>query len=275
MKKRPVIVIFVIFLAVATFFVVTHPSNDREWVADNEVLATATINDGQVAVQNVRNFSYRSPYDFDEQYYDETYDLSKIKSVDFINVPFSGVAAHTFLSFGFDDGKYVAVSIEARREEGEEYGIFKGLARQFELMYVVADERDVLKLRTNYREENDVYLYPIKISEQKARELFVDVMNRVDKLSQQPEIYNTVTNNCTTNIVDHVNAIATDDAKIGFSLRYILPKFSDRLAYDLGLIDAEGTFDEVKERFYVTGAALEHADAEDFSIQIREELGIL
>lgn len=250
------------------FLLFISPSNDRDWSVDNEILAYAEFDGDFVTIRNVRNFDYESVLDFTPAYYDKTYDLRTIKSVDFINEPFSGLAAHTLLSFGFDNGDYIAVSVEVRREKGEFFNIFKGMFRQFELMYVVADERDVLRLRTNFRND-DVYVYPMKISRNKARELFVDVLGRVNELHEEPEFYNTLTNNCTTNLVQHVNNIAEDDAKIAFSLRYVFPKLSGRLAYDLGLIDREGTFEDIQTASNVRERAHDFADDPLFSQKIR------
>lgn len=249
----------------------THPSNDRDWVVDNEVLPYAEFNGDEVTIYNVRNFEYRDVFDFTPRYYDKTYNLNEIKSVDFINEPFSGLAAHTLLSFGFDNGEYVAISVEVRREERESFGVLKGLLRRFELVYIIADERDVVKLRTNYRKD-DVYVYPMKISRNKARELFVDMLERANKLHDEPEFYNTLTNNCTTNLVRHVNNIAEEEARIDFTLRYVFPKFSGRLAYDLGIIDMEGTFEEVQKKANIYEKALKYGDDPLFSQRIREEL---
>jgi len=265
------IIVIILLIFYGIFAITVKPSNDRDWSLDNAILPYAEFNEDTVTIRNVRNFEYETVLDYIPRYYDKTYDLNKIKSVDFINEPFSGLAAHTFLSFGFENGDYVSISVEVRREKEEFYDIFKGAMRRFELMYVVADEKDVLRLRTNHRRD-DVYLYPIKVPKNKARELFVDMLKKVNKLDKEPEFYHTLTNNCTTNIVNHVNNIAEEEAKIDFTLRYVLPRFSDRLAYDLGLIDAEGSFEEIQERFNVTEIAQKHNDDPNFSQKIREDL---
>ena len=203
---------FLIFSVIATFLIAglafyllfQQPSNDRDWSLDNAVLPYAEFEDDTVTIHNVRNFDYESVLEYEPDYYTKTYDLSQIERVDFINEPFSGVAAHTFLSFGFENGDQVAVSIEVRREKDEFFNTFKGMLRQFELFYVIADERDVLRLRTNFR-KGDVYLYPIDISKNKAHDLFVDMLGQANSFREEPEFYNTIWNNCTTNIVDHVN----------------------------------------------------------------------
>ncbi len=139
------------------------PSNNRDWADDQKVLAYAEINKNLVTIHNIRNFDYESTTKYTPHYYDKTFDLEKIKSVDFILEPFSEFAgaAHTFLSFGFENDEYLAISIEIRKEKGEEFSATKGLFNKYEIMYVVADERDAIKLRSNYRKDK-VYIYPAK-----------------------------------------------------------------------------------------------------------------
>ena len=194
-----------------------------------------------VTVFNIRSSDYRTYDDFDVHYYDKTFDLNKLTTVDFIVVPFNDAPgiAHTMLSFGFEDQDYVAVSVEIRREKGEKYNVLKGFVRQYELMYVVADERDVITKNAN-KSPSEVYLYHSTATPEQARELFVDVMQRVDKLIEQPEFYNTLSNNCTTNIRNHINHLKPD--RVPYDYRVLLPGYADRLAYDLELIEPEGIF---------------------------------
>lgn len=270
--KYILLILVLACVGVGAYLLSQTPHNDRDWSVDNAVLPYAEFNDNDtVTIRNIRNFDYEHVLEYTPSYYDKTYDLSKINSVDFVNEPFSGVAAHTFLTFGFENGDQVAVSVEIRREKEEFYSALKGLLRQYELIYVIADERDVLRLRTNYR-KGDVYMYPIEISQQKARALFVDMLERANKLAFEPEFYNTITNNCTTNVVDHVNNIAEPEAQISPSFDSLFPAYSDRLAYDMDFIDAEGTFEDIKERFRVTDIAQKYNDDPAFSAKIRAEL---
>ena len=147
---------------------------------------------------------------FTPAYDDRAYDLDKLESVWFIVTPFSTHwrgPAHTFVSFGFSDSQYVAISVEARREPGESYGPLTGLFKQFELIYVIGDERDLIGSRAAYG-GYDVYLYPIRTTRERIRALFLEMLARSNALATQPEFYNTLTNNCTSNVVDHVNHIA-------------------------------------------------------------------
>ena len=176
-------------------------------------------------------------------------------------------AAHAFLSFGFENDEYVAVSIEIRKEKGETFSAYKGLLQQYELMYVLADERDVVKLRSNYRKDQ-VYVYPIRTSKEKARAVFVSMLERTNKLHEKPEFYNTFTNTCTTNIMRHANEISP--GRIPFRLEVLFPANSDKLAYTLGLIDTDLSFEEARKKFNINERALKYADSPDFSVKIRQ-----
>ena len=246
------------------------PSNDRDWIPELKVLATAEIDGDKVRIHNVRNAEFFSYRDCIVDYYDKTYDLAKIKSVDFIMIPFNDnrAIAHTLLSFGFEGGDYVGVSAEVRLEKGEVYDATIGLFHQFELMYVVADERDLLPVRAEYRNV-DVLLYRTTATPEQARKLFVDVLKRVNQLHDHPEFYDTLSNNCTTNIVRHINAIAPE--KIPYDYRVLLPGYADNLAYELGLIDNSRPFADVRRSARINDLILRYKDDPHFSQRIRGE----
>jgi hypothetical protein len=244
------------------------PSNDRDWAADQAVLSTAEFAGDEVQVCNVRFCNYHTSDNYDLRHEDRTYRLADLETVDFIVVPFGDMPnlAHTMLSFGFKGENYLAVSVEIRKEKGERYSALKGLLRQYELMYVVADERDLIKVRSNLRLE-DVYIYRAKATPAQARDLFVDVMRRVNKLAAEPEFYDAVTNNCTTNIVQHINHLSP--GRIQYSAKVLLPGHSDRLAYDLGLIESDTDFERTRLRARINELAYAHRDSPDFSAMIR------
>lgn len=250
---------------------VLAPSNRRDWSPDQAVLSTAQFHGNEVTIRNIRNCHYRSTQDYDVRHYDKTFDLDSLETVDFFVVPFAGMPslAHTMLSFGFAGQDYVCVSIEIRKERGESYSPVKGMLRRYELMYVVGDERDLVKLRTNYRLD-DVYLYRGKATRQQARTLFRDVMDRVNKLAAVPEFYDTLLNNCTTNLMDHINKLSPN--RVPYELRVLLPGYSDHLAYDLGLLDTTLPFDQAKVRARITDLAYIYRDDDDFSQRIRSRL---
>jgi hypothetical protein len=245
------------------------PSNERVWSPDQAVLPTAVIGRDDVLVRNVRNCRYLSGDQYVVDYYDRVVHLDDLASVDFIMVPFQAMPgmAHTMLSFGMKDGDRLAVSVEIRKEQGESYSVVKGLLNEFEIMYVVADERDVIDLRATHRGD-DVYVYPLRATPEQTRALFVDMMRRANQLAERPEFYNTVTNNCTTAIVNHFNDLAKRPLSVS-DPRIFLPGYSDQLVYELGLIDTTDSFAETKRRANVSALARQHRDDSDFSQAIR------
>jgi hypothetical protein len=245
------------------------PSNQRNWQPDQAILPYAEIAEDQVKLHNIRNCTYRTDDEYVVKHYDKTFELDKIERVDFIVVPFKETPslAHTLLSFGFDGDNYVSVSVEARREKGEAYSPVMGALRQYELMYVIADERDVLLRRTRFR-GSDVYLYRTRATPEQARELFLDVMNRVNELYRQPEFYDTVTNNCTSNIAGHINRLRPGKVNL-FDPRALLPGYADQLAYELGLLDSSKPFAQLREEARINPQADRFADRRNFSELIR------
>lgn len=243
------------------------PTNDRAWVADMQRLSTAEIQGDEVLVRNIRNCQYVTATDYVVNYYDRRIRLDELQTVDFIVVPFKAKSlAHTMLSFGMSDGSYLCVSAEIRRELGEDYSPLLGVSNQFELYYLVADERDVIRLRTRYRDA-EVFVYPTVATPENARELFLDVMRRANQLATRPEFYHTVTNNCTTNIVEHVNKLQPQ--RVPFAWQVLLSGNSAKYAYDLGLLDNRLPFEELQELAKVNLLVDENFDAADFSRRIR------
>jgi hypothetical protein len=248
------------------------PSNFRDWRPEQSVLPQVEFQGPQVTVHNVRNCKYFANDVYMVDYYDKSIDLNRVEGVDFIVVPFKEMPAlaHVMISFQIarPDGTrdHLAVSVETRKEKDENYNPFKGSTNSYELMYVVADERDVIQYRTNYNNE-DVYLYHTVASPEASKALLVDVLTRANQVAQQPEFYDTLTNNCTSNIVRHVNRIKPN--RIVVDYRVLLPGYSDQLAYDEGLIEKHGTFVETKQQAYVNPSAERFAGRDDFSEMIR------
>jgi hypothetical protein len=244
------------------------PSNNRDWCPEQMVLAHAELKGRQVTVHNIRDCRWRTFEDFTLSYYDRTFDLDKLSTVDFIVVPFNETPkiGHTMLSFGFDDEEYLAVSVEIRKERGEAFSAIKGFLQQYEIIYVVASERDVIQRRVNC-DLCDVYVHCSTATPEQAQQLFVDVMRRVNKLAREPEFYDTLMNNCTTNIRKHINHLKPD--RVPYDYRVLLPGNSDRLAYDLGLIERHGSFEETRLRARVNYQAYLYRDDPAFSQRIR------
>ena len=242
-------------------------SNERDWSPEMEQVPSASLEAGVVTLKNIRHNTYVSEDDFVVEYFDRKFNLSEIQSVDYIVVPFKiKQIAHTMISFGLQDGTYLTVSIEVRKEKGERYNPVLGMGRQFELMYLVGDERDLIRLRTEHRDA-EVYVYPSVATPEHAQALFLDVMERANQLAVDPEFYHSIGNNCTTNLAGHVNEISSK--KIRYGWRVLLPGLSAKYAYDLGLLDNRIPFEELTKLALVNDLALEHRDAADFSQKIR------
>jgi len=258
------------FILIEIFLSFKHPSNNRDWNNDQQKLPRAEISGDLVTIKNIRNIEYRATDDYTIHYYDKTYDLRELNKVYFVVEPFSGFvgAAHTLMSFQFGTSTFVSVSVEIRKEKGESFSAVKGLFREYELMYVVADERDVIKLRSNYRNDK-VYVYPARLSApSKARDLFLSMLNRANTLAEKPEFYNTLTNTCTTNIVAHINEI-TPKRVNWLDYRILFPEYSDISAYERGLIDSNLSFEETRAKYLINDRALQYADDPEFSLKIR------
>ena len=245
-----------------------RPSADRPWILGQQRTAHALIEGDSVTITNLRDFRYHSAGHPRPAYDTRSYDLAKLQTVWFILAPFdpdNRGPAHSFLSFGFADSQFVAISVEARREAGETYSILKGMLKRFEIMYVIGDERDLIGQRVA---RNDaVYLYPIRTSPEKVRRLFVQMLERANALERDPEFYNTLTNNCTTNILEHVNSIAT--RKIPYGREVLLPGYADELARELGLLDTRLSIEEARKAFHINERARRAAQDSLYSLRIR------
>jgi hypothetical protein len=246
------------------------PSNDRAWEPENAVLAYATIDGDHITLRNIRNFDYRTDTDFTPAYYDRTFDLRELDAVDLYSVYWMGPAiAHVFVSFGFKDGSHVAFSIETRREKGQSYSSIAGFFRQFTLYYAVGDERDIVRVRTNYRHDppERIYLYRIRVSEAMTRRLFLEYLHRINELAQHAEWYNTLTSNCTTSIwvLTRINP-----EHVPFSWKILLSGYVPEYLYERGKLDTSVPFAELQRRAYINPRAQAADQAPDFSQRIRD-----
>jgi len=254
------------FALVLIYWLLMPPSNNRSWQPDVAVLPWAEIQGNRVTIHNIRNCDYRSETDFTVRHYDKTFDLSKLKSVDLFLVYWgSPYIAHTMLSFGFEGEGFVCFSIETRKEVGEAYSTVKGFFRQYELTYVVADERDLIGLRTNYRGEQ-VYLYRLNAPADLARKVFLSYLREVNSLKEHPEWYNALTSNCTTNIRGHA-APYNPDARLDW--RIIVNGFIDEMLYERKTVDTSLPFPELKKRSLINDWAKGMDKSPDFSQLIR------
>jgi len=254
------------FVLVALAYAFYPARADRDWRVDQAVTAESTIEGDTLRIKNIRNFRYRTVDNSTPAYYDAEFDLRELESLWYIVEPFSTWqgAAHTFVTFGFKGDRYFGVSIELRKEKGEDFSAIRGAFKQYELVYIVGDERDLIGLRLNAR-KHDVYLYPIRATADERRKLLVDMLNRSNALAKEPEYYHTLASSCTTNIVGHINRIWP--GRVPFSFKTLFPGYADELAYELGLIDTALPFEEARGRHRI--AAEKVAESADFSSRIR------
>jgi hypothetical protein len=255
------------FAVVLICFLLIPPSNSRNWQPDVAVLPWADIQGNKVTIHNIRNNDYRSETDYTVRHYDKTFDLTKLKSVDLSLVYWgSPYIAHTMMSFGFEGEGFVCFSIETRKEKGEDYSTIKGFFRQYEITYVVADERDLIGLRTNYRVGEDVYLYRLAAPADLARKVFLSYLREVTSLKEQPEWYNALTDNCTTSIRGHT-APYNPDARLDW--RIIVNGFIDEMLYERKTVNTSMPFAELKKRSLINEKAKGMEKSPDFSQLIR------
>ncbi len=266
--------ILIAALAAAILFAVAwsaiRPSNERDWIAEHAFLPRTQFDGDFATITNVRAFDHCPSGGPPVRLWEtRTVDLSRIESVwlalSLFEQSWRG-PAHSFISFGFADSTFLAVSVEARKEKDEIYSIGRGMTKRFELVYVVADEEDVLKLRAVCREDR-VFLYPLKVDPEKGRELLVEMLKGANELAANPDFYNTVWNNCTTVIIDRANAVASK--RIPGGLHSFLPGYSDKILHSLGLIEGGESLDEIRERYHVNDVARRYADHPRFSVMVR------
>jgi hypothetical protein len=267
--RRVPVLILVMFGVVLAAWETIEPSNDRDWQPDVEQLAYAEIDGDRVVVHNVRNANYRTETDFTVSYEDRVLDLSQVRSLDIFIVYWgSPYIAHTIMSWGFEDGQHIAVSIETRKEVGEEYSAIRGFFRQYELVYIVADERDVVRLRSNFRGE-DVYLYRLVVPPEGPRLLLLAYLDEINKLHDTPQWYNALLDNCTTSIQRLASHL---ERRSWLSWKLFVNGFLDEHAYAIGAFNQSLPFAELKERSHINERGRAAGDAADFSSRIRAGL---
>jgi len=249
-----------------------RPSNDRRWSQNHAVLQTADFNGNMVTVRNVRFSRYVSGDVYTTQYYDATFNLDDVRTIDLIMVPFRGLnsVAHVASSFGFADGRQIALSIEARYEEGERYDPAAAGLRQFELIYVLADERDMIRLATDVH-NNNVHIYRLNFQPHEVRIMFVDALRRANQLAVQPEFYHPITNSCVTNLLDHINKGRPGAVPTGF--RTVVAGLLDQHMFNLNLVVTSAeTFREAREMAKINWLVERYGDLEYFSAGIRQNM---
>ncbi len=267
--------------SVAVIYLLTtlqSPSNDRDWVPENSRIAEIHIVDDDVQVRNFRHAVYRSETDVDVHFHDMAFPLSGLDKVWFVVQRFTALEgiAHNFLTFRWQDESgphYFSVSVEIRRELGETFSPVKGLYRQYELIYIVADERDEIGSRTVLRPSDRVFLYAVNATPKQVQALFLDIADRIDKLQSHPEFYHSLLNNCTNSIVEHTYKLTPEPIN-WLDPRIVAPGFADRFAFANDLIGSEGqSFDHLRTQSRIDLIAREVGFSDSFSADIRRENG--
>jgi uncharacterized protein DUF4105 len=268
-QRRMSVVFGVLFLGVVAWWISIPPSHDREWRPEVAVMPRAVIDGDRVRITGVRNFDYRTRNDFTVRWEEREVLLSHLTGLDFYVSYFTeGPVGHTFVSFIFDNAPPLSISIETRPEVGEGFAPVASLFKQFELIYVVGDERDLVGVRTNHRGE-PVYLYRLNTSADDARRLFLIYLARINELADRPEFYNLLTNSCTINIVRYANAAGRAGR---FDIRHLLNGLVDSYLYHSGRVDTTLPFEELRRRSLINEAARAADGAPDFSERIRASL---
>jgi hypothetical protein len=270
-RGRTLIWFVVAFGVVAAWWTTIPASNTCNWQPEVARAPHATIAGNSITVHDIRNFTYRAEQDFDAVYYDKTFDLAKLDSVDLIAVYWMGDAiAHIMMSFGFQGKDFITFSIETRKERGEDYSTVKGFFKQYELIYIAGDERDLIRVRTDYRKpQEDVYLYRLGAQPERAQKLFMEYIRQINRMKQKPEWYNTLTTNCTTNIVHHMRTIG---GQVRYNWNVLLSGYAPQYAYELGALDTSIPFEELRRRSYINPKAQAIGNDREFSRKIREGL---
>jgi Domain of unknown function (DUF4105) len=264
-RGKGIAISVIAFAVILAWWLSLKPSNERAWQPDVAQTAWAEIDGDRVTIHNVRNCDYRTETDYTPQWETRTYDLSQIRGIDiFFTFWGSPWIAHTVVSFQFGDNDHVAMSIETRKEVGESYSALRGFFRYYELIYTVSDERDVVRLRTNYRKGEETYIYHTLASPQRARAVFLKYIEKINRIRNRPEWYNAFTNNCTTNIA----ALAGEGR---WDWRILLNGHAEQMLYENGdMATGNLPFDQLKEQAHINPAARAAGDAPDFSRRIRE-----
>lgn len=268
-QREMSLVLIALYLGVVAWWISIPPSHDRQWRPEVEVMPRASIDGDRVRVTGVRNFDYRSRDDFTVRHEEREVSLRHLTGLDFyVSYWSEGLVGHTFVSFIFDNAPPLSISIETRPEVGEGFNPIASLFKQFELIYVVGDERDLVGVRTNHRGES-VFLYRLNTSADDARRLLLIYLTRINELADRPEFYHLLSNSCTINIVRYANAAG----RVGrFDIRHLFNGLVDSYLYHSGRVDTTLPFDELRRRSRINEAAQAAEVGPDFSQRIRASL---
>ena len=256
-------------VCVMLWWLTLKPTNSGAWQQDVDRTAWVEMDGDRLTIHNLRNCDYHSETDYSNCWSDRTVYLSQLEAADLFLTNWGlSFASHPIVSFQFGKNEHIAFSIEARYRPGQEYSTIHGLYRQFGLIFVVADERDLIRLRTNYRKDEEVYLYRLQFDPKTTRAMFLTYVSYLNRLNDRPEWYNELTRNCTTTLQKPL-AAATGNAQ-GWTYQFILNGALDELLYDRGRLVTGGLpFPELKQREHINAVAHTANGSPDFSAVIR------
>ncbi len=257
----------VVFAGLFLWWWQVQPTNQREWADDVAQMTTGVVDGDHVTLHNVRNFDWRTNTDYVQRWEARTYDMRGLDSVDMVLSYWSMSAiAHVLISFGFNDGEHVVFSVEVRREKTESFSEIGGFFKEFELSVIASDERDVIRVRTNVRGEDD-YLYRIRMPGPAIRSLFLAYVNQANEVARAPRFYNTITANCTTIIYHMAKRIV---GHLPLDYRLLLSGYLPSYVYKIGGLDSRFSLEELRARGRITERAKKSDRRDTFSADIRE-----
>ncbi len=273
-KFQIIILILIVFVLVA--FIATYarkPTNIRDWEVGMGKFPEIQISgDGKnITIKNLRNYNYSKEGIISQDYLEKTYNLDNLEKVWFLIEPFSfwdGIA-HTYFIFDFTDQEPIAFSVEARRVKGSKYNAFAGIFNQYELIYTWGTEHDFTGRRI-YKDNGNVYMYPLKVNKDFAQKLFLESAKSTEELRNNPRFYNTITSNCTNNLAKIANEVKPGSIPFHYALYF--PGYSPKLLYNLGYFDSNLSFDELKEKSYISNIVNKIYNDPNFTQELRENL---
>ena len=270
-RRRVKVAFILVFLGVVAWWIAIPPSHHRPWRPEVATMPRVVIDGDRVRISGVRNFDYRSRNDFTVRWEEREILLSHLTGLDFyVSYWSEGLVGHTFLSFLFDNAPPLSISIETRPEVGEGFDPIASLFKQFELIYVVGDERDLVGVRASHRRET-VYLYRLNTSADDARRLLLVYLARINELADRPEFYHLLSNSCTINIFRYANAAGREGR---FDIRHLFNGLVDSYLYHSGRVDTSLPFDELRRRSLINEAVKAAEGSPDFWQRIRAALPV-
>jgi hypothetical protein len=270
---KKIATVFLCFLLsfTVTVFYVKKPSHNRVWQSEFSVMPEVTINGDIVEIKNMRDWRYTSSGPYQKNYLTRQFNVKELERVWFLVEPFSGWdgVAHTYFVFDFKNQEPLVFSVEARRDGNEQFSAPAGLFKQFEVIYLWGTEKDFTVSRV-LTYNNKVYMYPLQISNDSQQKLFLELANKTIELAEHPRFYNTLTSNCTSILADHANNVKK--GTVPFHYARFLPGYSAPLLQELGYLDNSISYDELRNKYYISEYVKNDAEKEDFSLRLRQHL---